>query len=91
MTAKDLKDIQDRIKFDGPSMSTVLGVPYEQYRRFIYGAAEIPEKVARAALELEAIEKQFDISRDMEYCRFLEKSYPQGIVSDRFENKGFTG
>ena len=85
MEPSELKAIQEQIKFDGPAMSVSLGIAYEQYRRYLYGAAEIPEEVARAAQELVIIEQQFDVSRDREYCRFLDHHYPQGIVSECVE------
>jgi len=82
MTPKELKAIQERIKFDGPATALCLGIDYEQYRRYIYGTTEIPESVARAAIELEAIEKQFDISRCREYDKFLDSHYPRGLPSE---------
>ncbi len=85
MEAKELREIQARIKFDAPSMALCLGLDYEQYRRYLYGAAVIPENVKRAALELEQVQKQFDIQRDREYCHFLDTHYPNGIMSEAIE------
>ena len=82
MKPKDLKAIQERIKFDARTMSICLGIDYEQYRSYLYGCAVIPDTVARAAQELVTIEEQFDIARDHEYCQFLNHHYPQGIASE---------
>lgn len=82
MEPSELKAIQEKIKFDGPSTAICLGIDYEQYRRYLYGCAVIPDSVARAASELVAIEREFDISRDREYQEFLQRSYPQGIASE---------
>jgi hypothetical protein len=79
MTVFELRNAQTRIKFDGPSMAACLGISHDQYRRYYYGHAEIPSQVARAVLELEQIQKTFDVQRDAEYCEYLNKKYPSGI------------
>ena len=85
MTAIGLRELQERIKFDAPSMAACLGVDYEQYRRYYYGHTEIPAKIERAALELEAINVVFMEERyspggtlDQE----LAVKYPFGIRSE---------
>lgn len=82
MTHTDLKAIQESLKFDAKTMSILLGIDYEQYRRYLDGAAAITETVARAAQELVNIEREFDIARDAEYCKFLDQHYPQGVISE---------
>lgn len=82
MTHTDLKAIQESLKFDAKTMSILLGIDYEQYRRYLYGTAAITETVARAAQELVNIEREFDIARDAEYCKFLDQHYPQGVISE---------
>lgn len=59
MTHTELKDLQDRIKFDAPSMAACLGVPYQTYRNYLYGVNAIPANIERAARELEQINAQF--------------------------------
>lgn len=82
MTHTDLQQLQKRIKFDCRSMALCMGINYEQYRRYYYGHAVIPASVERAALELEQIQREFDIARDIEYCAFLDQQYPGGILSE---------
>lgn len=85
MTNLELQTIQRQIKFDAPSMAACLGISYDQYRRYYYGAVQIPESIERAVMELVAIEKEFDIQREKESLAFLEKHYPHGIPSEAIE------
>lgn len=85
MTATELQELQERIKFDSPSMSACLGINYEQYRRYYYGHTEIPTTVERAALELETINVVFMQERYSpggSFDRELSKKYPFGIRSE---------
>lgn len=81
MTSQDLQALQERIKFDAVSMSKCMGVPYNTYRNYLYEYVDkhIPAKAERAALELEQIQKTFDIQRDEDYCEFLNEKYSQGF------------
>lgn len=79
MTAQELKKIETDIKFDAESMAVCLGLTTHCYRKYIYEENPIPERVARAALELVQIQKTFDIQRDLDYCAFLNAKYPQGF------------
>ena len=85
MTHTKLKAIQEQIKFDGPSMAAELGIDYEQYRRFVYGKAEITASVEKAVIDMAAREREFDIARDAEYCKFLDQHYPQGVISEAID------
>lgn len=71
MTAQELKNLQQRIKFDAPSMALYLGVSHDQCRKYLCGQTAIPPEVERAALELEHIEKQLDAQRLERYEAFL--------------------
>jgi hypothetical protein len=82
MTNIELQQLQKRIKFDAPSMALCMGIDYEKYRRFYYGHTVIPVNIERAALELEQIQKEFDIVRAKEHCQFLDTHYPRGIMSE---------
>ena len=73
MTAQDLKDLQQRIKFDAPTMSIYLGISYDQCRKYLCGQTAIPSEVERAALELEQMEKVLDAIRLEQYEEFLAK------------------
>jgi hypothetical protein len=54
-----LRDIQERIRFDAPSMAACLGITPRAYRNYLYDARQIPPHIARAALELEQINVTF--------------------------------
>lgn len=85
MDAKELQALQERVKFDAPSMAAVLGVPYSQYRHFYFGHTKIPPQVERAARELELINKTFMSDRYAPGGSFdqeLNQLYPQGIMSE---------
>lgn len=71
MTAQELKDLQNRIKFDAPSAAKCMGIHYETYRGYLYGHSPIPAHVERAALELEHIEQQLNKIRLQNYDDFL--------------------
>jgi hypothetical protein len=81
VTSQELQALQARIKFDSPSMASCMGIPYTTYKNYIYEYMNkhIPAHAERAALELEQIQKTFDVQRDEEYCRFLDAKYPQGF------------
>lgn len=59
MTFIDLQALQERIKFDGPSMACCLGISHDQYRHYRSGHSKIPPNIERAALELEAVNTEF--------------------------------
>lgn len=59
MEHSELRDIQEKIKFDAPAMASCLGVTVRAYRNYLYGANSIPPVVERAALELLAINEEF--------------------------------
>jgi hypothetical protein len=82
MTFQEIQDIQKRIKFDARSMAACLGIDYDQYRHYYYGHIKIPAGVARAAQEIENIEKEFDIKRDADYCQFLQEKFPFGVPNE---------
>jgi hypothetical protein len=69
--AQELKDIEKKIKFDGNSFAICLGVDYDQLRKFKCGQTAIPDEVARAARELEHIERVFDQQRISAYDAFM--------------------
>ena len=82
MTANDLKNVQQRIKFDAPSMAACLGIPYQTYRNYLYGANAIPASVERAALALEEFERECDTAREAETEDLLQRQFPGGIPSE---------
>lgn len=61
MDNKELRELRTRIKFDMRSMATCCGVPLSTYARYEDGSAKVPAAVERAALELEQIDRQFNI------------------------------
>jgi len=61
MTNNELRDLRLRIKFDMRSMALCCGVALSTYQRYEDGTAAVPPHIERAALELEAIDKQFNI------------------------------
>jgi hypothetical protein len=82
MTAAELRDLQQRIKFDAPTMAACLGIDYDQYRRYYYGRAVIPAGVARAALALEVFERECDAARAADGVAAIELQFPHGIPSE---------
>lgn len=82
MEATELREIQKRVKFDAPSMAVSLGLDYEQYRRYLYGTAAIPQSVADLAVQFEIIQKEQDEKRDRDFCAYLDRHYPNGIISE---------
>ena len=82
MNPSDLQAIQKRIRFNAPSMAACLGIPYQTYRNYLYGANAIPASVERAALALEAFEKECDAKREAETEDLLRREYPGGIPSE---------
>lgn len=87
MTAKELKDLMHRIKFNIPSLAQSLGekadsVPYETVRNYIYGVNAIPEHIATAAIALEKRLKEQDLQRGADTERILNEQFPRGIMSE---------
>lgn len=82
MTHTQLKQIQQNIKFDAPSMALCLGIPYHTYRNYIYGANAIPESVERAALELEQINIQFSATMQERVAARIDREFPHGFASE---------
>lgn len=79
MTAQQLKNIQESVKFDITSFALCIGVPYRTLQNYLLEVSPIPDTVARAALELQHIERELDRQRIEDYDRKLAKKYPQGI------------
>ena len=82
MKAQDLKDLQQRIKFDAPSMASCLGVPYHTYRNYLYGENAIPANIERAALDLENINKNFIAGAPARIDERIKREFPYGIMSE---------
>lgn len=59
MTAKQLKALRSRIKFDMRSLAACLSLPLSTYQRYEDGSAAVPPAVSQAAQELEARDRQF--------------------------------
>lgn len=79
MTAADLRSLQERIKFDGPSLATCLGIPYEQFRRYKSGHTAIPEAVERRLKEIEQINITFMAELPQRVDRQLQKEFKGGV------------
>jgi hypothetical protein len=82
VTAAELRDLQQRIKFDAPTMASCLGIPYQTFRNYIYGANAIPAGVERAALALEVFERECDAARAADGVAAIELQFPHGIPSE---------
>ena len=83
MTSEELRNIRHKIKFDMRSMASSLGLrSCSTYQRYEDGTAKVPEKIARAALALEAFEKECDAKREAEGVELLERQFPGGIPSE---------
>lgn len=85
MTAAALQALQKRIRFDAPSMAACLGIPYQTYRNYRYGANAIPAHVERAALELERFERECDAAREADGVAVIDRQFPHGIPSEVIE------
>lgn len=85
MTNTELKELQQRIKFDAPSMALCLGIPYHTYRNYYFGSNKIPANIERAARELEQINITFIEERYKpggEFDREIDRMHPNGIISE---------
>ena len=82
MTSDELRNIRHRIKFDMRSMASCLGLPCSTYQRYEDGTAQVPERIANAALALEAFEKECDAKREAETEDLLRREFPRGIPSE---------
>ena len=82
MTSEELRNIRHRIKFDMRSMASCLGLSCSTYQRYEDGTAKVPASVERAALALEAFEKECDAKREAETEDLLRKEFPRGIPSE---------
>ena len=83
MTSAELRNIRHRIKFDMRSMALCLGFSsHSTYQRYEDGTAKVPEKIACAALALEAFERECDAAREAETEDLLRKEFPRGIPSE---------
>ena len=82
MTQTELRNIQDEICFDAPSMATCLGIHVRQYRNYLYGVQAIPEKVERNILELLQINRTFTQEAPARIQARIDKEFPHGIISD---------
>lgn len=81
MDNQELRDLRERIKFDMRSFASCLGIPHTTLQRYEDSTAQIPPNIERAAMELEEIEKQFDVARLRVYDDYLAKQCPYGIIS----------
>ena len=61
MTNNELRDLRLRIKFDMRSMALCCGIALSTYSRYEDGTAAVPARIERAALELEQIDKRFNV------------------------------
>ena len=83
MTREELRNIRHRIKFDMRSMALCLGFSsHSTYQRYEDGTAKVPASVERAALALEAFEKECDAKREAETEDLLRREFPRGIPSE---------
>lgn len=82
MTSAQLRELQERIKFDAPSMAACLGLKLHCYRKYLYGENPIPEIVARHALELENINAIFINDLPKRVDAAADKEFPHGIMSE---------
>jgi hypothetical protein len=82
MTAQELKQLQQRIKFDAPSMAICFGIPYHTYRNYLYGENAIPANIERAALELESINKNFIAEAPGRIDERINREFPYGVPSE---------
>ena len=85
MTSEELRNIRHRIKFDMRSMASCLGLPCSTYQRYEDGTAKVPASVERAALALEAFERECDAKREAETEDLLRREFPGGIPSEARE------
>ena len=79
MKSQDLKELQQRIKFDAITLAKCLGISHDQTRKYLCGQTTIPTEIERAALELEHVEKQLDAQRLANFEAKLSRSFPYGI------------
>lgn len=82
MTSTQLRELQDRIKFDAPSIAACLGLTLHCYRKYLYGENPIPEMVIRHALELENINTLFMSELPARVDAAVDKEFPHGIMSE---------
>ena len=82
MTHTDLQSIQKEIKFDCPSMSAVLGVPYNTYKNYYYGVNAIDEQLARKVLEVRQINITFSAGMADRIEANINKLHPRGFMSE---------
>jgi len=82
MKKQELKEIRLKIKFDMDSFATCIGIPKSTYARYEDGSATVPERVERAALELEQINKTFIEGLPGRVDARIAKDFPKGIPSN---------
>lgn len=63
-------------------MALCLGLPCSTYQRYEDGTAKVPDSVARAAVALEAFERDCDAARAQETNALLQGEFPRGIPSE---------
>jgi transcriptional regulator with XRE-family HTH domain len=85
MTADNLKELRHNIKFDMRSMATCLGIPLSTYQRYEDGTAAVPDRIERAALELEQINVAFMADLPARVDARIEREYPHGFMSEACE------
>ena len=83
MKSDELRNLRHRIRFDMRSMASCLGLrSCSTYQRYEDGTAKVPEKIACAALALEAFERECDAAREAETEDLLRREFPGGIPSE---------
>ena len=84
MTKEELRELRHFINFDMRSMSACVGVPLSTYQRYEDGTAAVPERIERAVLELEQINRQFMSRYDPggEFDQIISREYPHGFMSE---------
>lgn len=81
MTHHELQSIQKEIKFDAPSMSACLGIPYNTYKNYYFNCNVIPEQIARKVLEIRQINITFIEELPARVDERIKKQFPYGFLS----------
>lgn len=76
--AQELREIQESMGLDGPSMAAVLGLKVPSYRSYLYGHRPVPEDVITAARAAQQSDRQF-MTR---LVAGVAARYPLGIKSE---------
>lgn len=84
MNNNELRELRLRIKFDMRSMALCCGVALSTFQRYEDGTAAVPSHIERAALELEQINKQFDIESEARINAEVLKQKPFASAGNDF-------